>query len=159
MRIITFRISNNQMIWTQQEIQPFFYDGFSVASGNSHKWKIELFSIANRSLLQRFQRIFNDNEIRFFVYMFWNIFDYKIANAFCNQLFQIQMRIVILSFDSKKQSVISILQRTAVYRNVSCGKLSRISVKNAFTKRNNMSKVEIQFIDYRLFACLQFQHL
>ena len=69
------------------------------------------------------------------------------------------MRIVILPFDGKKQGVISILQRAAVDGNVTCRKLSRISVKNAFTKRNNMGDIEIQFIDYRLFACLQFQHL
>lgn len=69
------------------------------------------------------------------------------------------MRIVILPFDSKKQGITTILQRTAVNRNMTCGKLSRISVKNAFTKRNNMGAIEIQFIDYRLFACLQFQHL
>jgi hypothetical protein len=48
------------------------------------------------------------------------------------------MGIMILSFDGKKQGVISILQRTAINRNMIYSNFSRISVKNAFTKRNNM---------------------
>lgn len=84
--------------------------------------------------------------------MLWNIFNHKIANAFCNQLFQIQMCIVILSFDSEKQSVTSVLQRTAVYGNMTCSKLSRISVKNAFTKRNNMGDIEIQITLFLLYV-------
>ena len=71
-----------------------------------------------------------------------------------NQLFQIQMCIMILPFYSKKQGVISILQRTAINRNMTYGKFSRISAKNAFAKRNNMVDIEIQIIDYLLFACL-----
>ena len=51
LRVVAFRTSDDVVFRTQQKIQPFFYDGFSVTSRDSYDGKVKLFSVISGKLL------------------------------------------------------------------------------------------------------------
>ncbi len=64
LRVVTFGTANNGESVIEQLVQPFFYNGFSIAAGNTYNRQVELFAVPRYQVLQRLQGIIN-------LYAYW----------------------------------------------------------------------------------------
>src|SRR5690606_29635099 len=79
LRIITFRTFDNLIKRCKQKAQPFFYDGFSVASGNADDWKIIQSALIIGKILQGCFSVFNQKKNTVFRQFFRQFFYHKIT--------------------------------------------------------------------------------
>src|SRR3982751_116205 len=83
LRVIAFRTANDGIPVIQQLVQPFFYYGFSITTGNAYYRQVELFAVPGYQRLQCLQRIGDLQNIGAGQVIGWDCFAYyKIANAF-----------------------------------------------------------------------------
>ena len=63
LRIITPGTAYNLKTVFQQLVQPFFYDGFTIASGNAHNRQVKLPAMKDGERLQGPQAVLHQNKI------------------------------------------------------------------------------------------------